>query len=760
MLDASDPVVMYLLSETAIGDSRNYEVLSLEEVEDLKKEYSFLAGRLDASKRKLALEMKLRDAAKSLSRLYSPKSPRSSEELDPSGSPKSRRNRLSFFGRSSGDKSDDELAVATRKCEDLALEVWKLEHRTQHVHKRLLEHTAGVLQMTHKGLKKSPKSNLPRTPESIYSSNTRGSVDGFDDRSLYRTLDNLDEFGGYDRRGVDGLNGVESTAIGVDAIQNTERKLEILSGRVRDMVLQSNPDGELDPIPQPSSDGEPANPSATVDAHLAYIENSLGMVDSHPGASRSVEHDDNVEKQLAEMSSQLHNLMIQCGLSRSPTLPPPDPSSGLHDQLSYLSAVVGSLQSRVDGLLDQKSILTTQIQQQRELNSKSDAERDVHTANIIEQLATTRKELELSERENHGTREELNLVLDQLESARRDQAAYEEGQGKDDPGVLASEKEARTRAEQDILRLESELEQFHSNGNARAEEADAARSQAEGEIARLEVIIEQHRGTDARAEEAAEGRERAEQQVSELEVAMQQLRTESDARVKEATDMHTQSGNEVPRLEAEMQELRNDLEAQLKDATEARTRAEEDSARKQEELGELEGEVARAQTELTMVKAELDGAYGSRAQRAAEVASNPAVQKEIDELNTRNIELTEELAALKGGSADGDLQQRMKTLEKELRETTDEYEAMTKASIEFEKDRERLDGVIDGLRERCEQLETQIAEDRISSMGVSSPTSAGRDGTSETTSTMVLKNEFKRMMKDTRMENMKILKVS
>ncbi|RMJ24742.1 Involucrin repeat protein, partial [Aspergillus sp. HF37] len=517
LLDASDPVVMYLLSETAIGDSRNYEVLSLEEVEDLKKEYSFLAGRLDASMRRLALEMKLRDAAKSLSRLYSPKSPRSSDELDPSGSPKSHRNRLSFFGRSSSDKSDDELAVATRKCEDLALEVWKLEHRTQRVHKRLLEHTAGVLQMTHKGLKKNPKSNLPRTPESIYSSNTRGSVDGFDDRSLYRTLDNLDEFGGYDRRGLDGVNGSESSAIGIDAIQNTERKLEMLSGRVRDMVLQSNPDGELDPFPQSSSDGEPANPSATVDAHLAYIENNLGMVGSHPDASRSVEQD-NVEKQLADMSSQLHNLMIQCGLSRSPTLPPPDPSSGLHDQLSYLSAVVGSLQSRVDGLLDQKSILTTQIQQQRELNSKSDAERDVHTADIIEQLATTRKELGLSERENQGTREELNLVLDQLESVRSDMAAHEKGQSKDDPDALASEKEARNRAEQNLLRLEFELEQFHSNGNARAEEADAARSQAEDEIARLEAIVEQHRGTDARAEEAAEGRERAEQQVSELEV--------------------------------------------------------------------------------------------------------------------------------------------------------------------------------------------------------------------------------------------------
>jgi hypothetical protein len=36
----------------------------------------------------------------------------------------------------------------------------------------------------------------------------------------------------------------------------------------------------------------------------------------------------------------------------------------------------------------------------------------------------------------------------------------------------------------------------------------------------------------------------------------------------------------------------------------------------------------------------------------------------------------------------------------------------------------------------------------------------GRDGPYETTSTMVLKNEFKKMMRDTRAENMKILRVS
>ena len=48
-------------------------------------------------------------------------------------------------------------------------------------------HTAGILQMTHRGLKKNIRRNeLPRSPESMSSQpNGRGSVD-FDERSLYQ----------------------------------------------------------------------------------------------------------------------------------------------------------------------------------------------------------------------------------------------------------------------------------------------------------------------------------------------------------------------------------------------------------------------------------------------------------------------------------------------------------------------------------------------------------------------------------------------
>jgi chromosome segregation ATPase len=229
-----------------------------------------------------------------------------------------------------------------------------------------------------------------------------------------------------------------------------------------------------------------------------------------------------------------------------------------------------------------------------------------------------------------------------------------------------------------------------------------------------------------------------------------------EPQLKEAVEARVQAEGEVSRLETLLHQLRADvevLESQFKQTTEARTRAEENATRLQAELTEMEGEVVRTQTELTMAKAELDGAYGSRAQRAADITANPAIQREFDALNTRNLELAEELAALKAGKpGSSDMQNRVEALQKELRETVDDYEAMTKASIEFEKERERFESVIDALRDRCEQLETQLNEERISWMG------SGRDGHYESTSTMVLKNEFKKMMRDTRIENMKILK--
>jgi predicted nucleic acid-binding Zn-ribbon protein len=715
--------MMYLLTETAIGDSTNYEVLSFDEVEQLKKERSLLSTRIQSTRRKLAMETKIRDAAQSLGRLYSPPSPRSSGEYGANGTDKSHRRSRSIFGRSGAaealDKSDSELAMSQRRCEELAQELWKLEHKSNQISQRLLEHTAGVLQMTHKGLKKTPK-NVDGAD---------GLDDGydFDDRSLYRTTEHLDNYGVKGR--------IDVAPVGAAVNPESQKRLEELSERLCNMMAQANPDEFVEPPPHPGG------PSSTIEAHIAYLEHGLHSLHSF-GSARGLsveagaaapEAEGAWKMQLTDINNRVQSIVDRFGLTRSPTLPPPPAASdgeGLQEQLSYLQTGVDGLASRVDGLLEQKSILTTQIQQQRELNSKSDAERDAHIADLTEQLAQVRRDYEASERESQAHQAELETVMQQLEVLRHD------GSPKDE--VKAS----LVHAEGEIARLQSVIDSLHTEADLRAEEVREAHD---------------------RTEEIREANERAGQEVAQLEAEIQQIRSEADSRLKEVLDERHKLDAQLAEADAMVKQAvnqRDQADAHLKEALGQRDQAEENAARLQKEMTELEGEVVRITTELTMVKAELDGAYGTRAQRAAEVAANPEIQKEIDSLHTRNIELTEELAMLKGQQGGGgDLQQRADTLEKELRETLDDYEAMTKASIEFEKEREQFESLIDSMRDRCEQLEQQLSEERINWMNLNSPGSVGRDGTSETTSTMVLKNEFKKMMRDTRNENMKILKV-
>ncbi|KAF3393169.1 hypothetical protein DPV78_009868 [Talaromyces pinophilus] len=694
-IDTRDPVLLHLLTETAIGDSAGYEILPFEEVEDLKREYATLSNRVESTKRKLALETKLRDAAQSLRRLSSLKSNGYTN------------------GVTNGDTNgvahhpeDEEYTISSRKCEELSQELWALERRAQDVHKRLLEHTAGILQLTHRGLKKN--ANRGSMNNGLY-----GNTFDFDDRSLYRELET-------DDAGLRSNSGVSGLTADVDTLRNTEQKLEELNGRLRDLLLENHSTHDIGPLPLRVTQDTSLN---FVRDHLSYLERSLDTLqtegirrgEGEPELSAS-----EMGSELSAINSRLQSLLGQAGSHLSPTLPPPPSPSGeyLSSHIDYLKSGMSDLQNRVAGLQDQKSILTTQIQQQRELNSKSDAEKDAHVADLTQQIVETRKQYELSERELEAVRDELALVMEQLDSVRQQENIQDQQREREQIVAFENEKEARSKAEAEVQRLQEALNRL---------EGEYAREQAEA------------------LEHEREARSRAETEVQRLQSQLAQLE-EGSARAQTAEA-------EVQRLRAELTQL----EAEYARAQSAETEAQ----RLQQELNELETEFARAQTELTVVKAELDGAYGTRAERAAEAAASPALYKEIEDLNTKNISLAEELAALRAeqvnnGAGQGELQKRVETLQKELEETIEDYEAMTKASIEFEKERERYEGAIDNMRDRIEQLEAQLSDERITWLGVSQ--TAMRDGATETTSTMVLKNEFKKMMRDTRAENMKLLR--
>lgn len=692
---------MHLLMETAIGDSKGYVVLSYEELEELKRERTTLASRVDATRRKLALESKLRDAAQSLNRLYSTKGRRESSESDINSSPTSpKKHRRNFLGSRNSNaetisRTDDEFAASTKKCQELSQDLSSLEKRLEEVQRKILEHTAGVLQMTHRGLKKNiRRGELPRSPESMISTNhqsipTFDGISDFDERSFYRS----DGFGSETPQGrTSMLNGKSQTpSAQVQALREAEQRLKDVNTRLRDMIMRADPEQKIEPPPQLSNGQGNVKPETQIQEHLGYLAVGLDTIEAHQARAM---HDtqksiDNSTDKLRDINLRLHSMLERTTTTgQAPVAMPAEAQSkNLQALLAFSTMALERLNQRLDLYIEQKEILGRQIQQQRELNFKSDAQKDAQIVDLTDALDEAKRLQTLEEQEAQSLRDQMNLLMEQLDSARQETTLMEQQNHMNAKNALQAEKEARRQAEENLL---------------------------------------------------------------------EKLRSKQ---------------GQYTQLQAEMAELRNSLELQMQthltkinDLQKAKEDADIELQRCRAEIKELESEVVRAQTDLTVVRAELDGAYGTRAQRAADVSMNPAIQKEIDDLNDKNVALQRQIDHLQSeqqsaGAGGAELQSKVELLQKELKETIEDYEVMTRANIEFEKERDQLEAQIDSLRDRSETLETQLSDEKVKLLGMRSP-GPGQGGSTESTSTMVLKNEFKKMMRETRAENMKALRVS
>lgn len=802
---------MHLLMETALGDSKQYEVLPFQEVDDLKRQLALLLGSIDANKRKLALESKLCDAASSLNRLHTA-SVRESTIGFPGNSPK--RHRKSIVGSRGShselfSKTEDELATSTRKCEELAHEIWRLESNAQEVQRRLLEHTAGVLQITHKGF--LTKEVQPPSPESMPEyRNDQGIsrfLDGsgdFDDRSFYEVLDKmLDIDDGEHNHGRN--HSTEDFAQQTRTILETERRLEDLNQRLRESISETNPNFRQLQVPPARVPGADDGHVSALEEQLTYLEKGVGVMQEDQNkalhdAKRTIYA---TEERLEDLNTQLHGMITRSSQDHSGQYPVPPEMSGRtpEAQLHYLaegldaveqtiqrlteasfalstrsnaheekaeqygtvfrglwdiiiageeesgqsdsqrsganpagsherpnngggfslqefSAKVQALYGRATGLQEQKDILSRQIQQQREVNSKSEAENDAKFASLTLEVDQTKQSFEEKCEDLKNSRDEVILLMERLDKLQQEMMMQEQQKRLDESNAAEAEKQRRT-------------EMQHQR-------------EAELQIKQDEII-----------------KLRADLQALEVNLGTRnaELQDKLDASEKRVQNISSQLDN----LQ-EMIEHHQSNEEILQQNVEQKT---QEAASAQAETRNLETELVRLRTEVTVARAELDGAYGTRAQRAAEVASNPALQREVEELSARNSALVDELAALKaqhesGGQSSAELARRTDILQRELTETINEYEILTKSTLEFEKDREQLERVIDGLRDRCESLESELSDEKVRWLGVRSPGSSGaKEGNVPgTTSTMVLKNEFKKIMKETRAESTKALRVS
>ncbi|KAG8900777.1 hypothetical protein FRB99_005767 [Tulasnella sp. 403] len=128
-LNMKDELLMSLLASQAMVDSRDSEILTAEEVEELKREYTLVTSRLASATRKLSVETKIRDAAQKLCNFAQ------SDDSIPK-------------------ENVEQLAAANQKVEAAQQELHRLSERANDLSKRLLEHRAGVLSFSVKSLEK------------------------------------------------------------------------------------------------------------------------------------------------------------------------------------------------------------------------------------------------------------------------------------------------------------------------------------------------------------------------------------------------------------------------------------------------------------------------------------------------------------------------------------------------------------------------------------------------------------------------------
>ncbi|KAF2754050.1 hypothetical protein EJ05DRAFT_514522 [Pseudovirgaria hyperparasitica] len=684
LLNVNDPVSLHLLVETAMGDSQDYEILSYEEVDTIKTELRDLQPRIEATSRKLAMESKVRDAAQSLGRLHKKQD---AIQSSPKRNRRSMSNRSSTSGVKSNSewKGDSELATSIKKCDNLSQELWHLESRCRLLQTQLLKHTAGILQMTHAGPTKkeamrSPavgtaNNGRPDSPQSIYNydtsrkKNSNQFEDTFDERSLYRSPENLDHLmlalkNGTHHTHIDEFNdGLASN----QALVSVEQRLEDLNNRMRDLIVKANPDRNKDYA---------SVPTRSVELQLDYLDKALGHIgaENNELQKRSRHSQSEVEGRLEEANNQLCSVINNLRSTDLDPYPPPPRISGrnMQEQITYLQEALFALE-------------------QATMSSQSGLG---HDAAQYEATLSGLWSIILAGEEEARQRKRQ----------RRQNIAANPG-GFEREEDLSPDEDGNTDEAFTLQAFSAKVQWLYSRASNLKEQQSILRRQ-------IRQQRELNNKTDAQTEENT-GQLHA--RIEDLESELTHMRDDSRIEASEMQASLHEASERIEQLSADLRQATDDREA------------------KDMELRDLEGEVVRLQTEVTIARADLDGAYGTRAQRAAEVASNPEIKRELEELKQNERVLKEEL---KGMAA--------------------EYEALTRDSIQNEKDRDGLEALIDSLRNEKERLELDLSDERVRWLGARSP-GAGPTGI-EMTSVRMMREDFKKMMREKTTEALKALR--
>lgn len=679
-------------------------------MDELKKQIQSLTIRIEQARANLAIQTKYRDAAIAMSKLYN-----SGKRM--TVDPKAAETAMEREG-------------SERRCEELASELFELEKSILEPQRKLFQHTAGILQLTHKA---SSKKNLPAgpmlngipgSPESLYTyAEGRNSMqfpsDDLDDRSLYFPLDDSDGPGRSPQTDItipprspvrqqtnqlrDEVASLKKqSAEQVDTITNMERSLESLNNRLRGLIIEVDPQRNANYKPVPSGD---LGPGELVNNQLDYLTEALSVIQNSQQEQQlrvtdSIRKSDSTaaslrqaEERLSGLNRQVHDIISPADPSHP--IPPENTGSGLDEHLNWVDKALPALRIQLEqssasaagaqqaaqietvltglwdiiqsgyadiyrqrearkqvrlgkglpdddddvsadesfdfsetyslqtfsakvqwlfrqatSLKEQKSVLKRQIRQQRELNSRSDGEKDIDLKSKVEELQRTKNLLAFSEQTVQQAKLETEETQKKLDQALVDLDTLQNTQTANDAAVAS--------VAQDQLR--------ERNAKITSLEADKSALQ------------------------------------DKLEIVEAQLGAMND-QLKEADDNKQE---ETRKFQEETQKFQEEINA------------------KDEQLEQLNMTVVELKTEVTIARAELDGAYGSRSERAAEAAA---------------LTKSQQFQAMEA---------QVEKLKNELAATVKELEDLTKETLTSEKEKVQLEGRLDDESSSRAMLEAEL----------------------------------------------------
>ncbi|KAG5513317.1 hypothetical protein PMAC_001380 [Pneumocystis sp. 'macacae'] len=702
LINEQDEIGMQYLSSNAVFDSKEYEILSLEETEKLKKEKHILLNRIETVRKTLALESKLREAAQSLSRLHSNRGKRISRQVE------------------------DQLLISNSKIEEAAEELWRLQKNEHKVSIRLLQHTAGVLRYAlEKHTMSGHVSNFLQEKKTM-------DIHDFNELHFYKSSNNTEFPENTESRKNKINDSISYTLIEI------QKRLTISNNQLKSFLAGGKHITKY-------SENELHSNYSSIDVLeiLSELEDTICNVHQ-----QYLELKEASLLQIAEFQKNYKYLWDKTDIEECPI----KSYSIEHGQFS-----IDTLISRVD-------LLTSELSKSKKMYKGLLEKEKIQEENNLSAINSLKLEYE-------NKINDLDMDLSKAKKTIGELVVRESSISSE--LYDANEKISEYQQTIDTLNEEIELSKHKKEDDYKKWANDQKN---------LKNTIEEYA-----------------KQIKDNETKLQELNDTYSSLLKSHSDSLLDFQKKIKQKESTLELLQNEIsklqninaileeKIQFLQCQHKNEKFEYEN-KANEIIRNLENDVVKLSTEITILKAEIDTIYSSKQQKEKiptvieQTKNNEIFIKNLDndeETEARSKSINKDIKPSKSlkeiqenklieiidknktiSEKEINLEKRCQLLQSELNEMLNDFEQITRNMLDFESERTRLENTIDTLKEKCEELESQLSDKKIQWLGKEnlSPEKLNIKEHDEAMSIELLRKEFRKMVQEIREEHSKKMK--